>query len=237
MHEIRPSVWLGSLRAAEDRDTLAKRGVTHVLSLAAPVDMRSRQRFRPPPSDADPLIRLWVSVEDSPSARLDRHFAVCSAFIAEAIAEGGVVLVHCAAGQSRSPAMVMAHLMIAERCTVAAALEYVRWRRPTVRPNAGFMTQLRSLEVRLGSDGPLATVLKCYDDAVAEDDEYEGDEEDDASQDEVDDALMVEAEVRKAEELPDAFGAAETLARCDKLRARLAKFCPPPGAMRKRRFT
>jgi hypothetical protein len=124
----------------------------------------------------------------------------------------------------------MAYLMTAKRCSSAAALDYVRQRRPTVHPNAGFMSQLRSLEVRLGTEGPLSSVLKDFYETAVDSDDV-GAPEEDASEVEIDHAIT-----REVKPLPDTFGAAETLARCAKLRARLHKGYPPPGDMRKRRF-
>jgi len=63
-------------------------------------------------------------------------------FIAEALAAGGRVLVHCEQGQSRSASVVAAHLMSSEQVGVHEALAVLRKHRPSVRPNAGFMDQL-----------------------------------------------------------------------------------------------
>ena len=52
-----------------------------------------------------------VSILDIPSAHLKQHFQTCIKFIKEAIEDGGVVLVHCFAGVSRSATIVIAYLM------------------------------------------------------------------------------------------------------------------------------
>lgn len=52
------------------------------------------------------------------------------------------VLVHCAAGVSRSTTAVVAYLMKTEGLDVEAALRQVRAKRPFVDPNEGFMAQL-----------------------------------------------------------------------------------------------
>lgn len=147
MHEIRPRLFLGSVHAAADRVALAERGITHVLSVME-CDIGHRQRVRLPASEADPCTRLLIAAPDIASARLDRHFDVCSAFISEGLSKGSV-LVHCRAGQSRSPTVVIAHLMREEGWAADRALRFIQERRPSVQPNAGFMEQLRALEVRL----------------------------------------------------------------------------------------
>ena len=56
---------------------------------------------------------------------------------------------HCAAGMSRSPALVMAYLMRYRAVTLCQAHRWVRESRPFVRLNAGFWEQLLQYERRL----------------------------------------------------------------------------------------
>ncbi len=60
------------------------------------------------------------------------------------ITAGKRVLVHCQQGQSRSAALVLKYLMTHLPATVDVAHEYLLAKRPMVRPNAGFMAQLRT---------------------------------------------------------------------------------------------
>lgn len=48
---------------------------------------------------------LWVDLEDVPSANLLAHLPTTNKFICEAVSSGGTVLVVCAQGVSRSPAV------------------------------------------------------------------------------------------------------------------------------------
>jgi dual specificity phosphatase 3 len=57
------------------------------------------------------------------------------------------VLVHCAAGVSRSPTLVLAFLIVEEKMTLRAAYDLVSSRR-LIQPNEGFMEQLIRLEIR-----------------------------------------------------------------------------------------
>lgn len=88
-----------------------------------------------------------VPVSDLPSARLGDHFDR----VAERIHgnRSGGTLVHCAAGMSRSPALVMAYLMRYRGVTLCQAHRWVRESRPYVRLNAGFWEQLLLYERRL----------------------------------------------------------------------------------------
>lgn len=63
-------------------------------------------------------------------------------FISSAISSGGIVLVHCLAGVSRSASVVIAYVMKDLGITYAAARTHVCRARPIVDPNSGFDKQL-----------------------------------------------------------------------------------------------
>ena len=62
--------------------------------------------------------------------------------------------VHCQTGMSRSTTIVLAHMLqlsaaLATPITLRDALAFVKSKRPRASPNAGFMSQLIDLEIRL----------------------------------------------------------------------------------------
>ncbi|KAF6744671.1 protein-tyrosine phosphatase-like protein [Ephemerocybe angulata] len=59
------------------------------------------------------------------------------------------ILVHCSAGVSRSPTIVVGYLMKQRGMTLREALGCVLSVRPQVLPNPGFLAQLKTLEVEL----------------------------------------------------------------------------------------
>jgi protein-tyrosine phosphatase len=61
----------------------------------------------------------------------------------EAIESGGVVLVHCHAGISRSSSTVISYLMRKYDLTLKDAIEHTRSQRWFINPNPGFMKQLK----------------------------------------------------------------------------------------------
>jgi protein-tyrosine phosphatase len=62
---------------------------------------------------------------------------------------GGRVLVHCAAGVSRSASVLAAHLLLAHpEMSLDDALARIRQARSVIQPNARFMADLRQLERR-----------------------------------------------------------------------------------------
>jgi hypothetical protein len=64
---------------------------------------------------------------------------------------GGRVLVHCQAGVSRSPTIVLAYLMARYNWPMMTAFCYVKSRRHIIAPNFNFMGQLMEFEQRCSS--------------------------------------------------------------------------------------
>ena len=62
---------------------------------------------------------------------------------------GGKVLVHCAAGVSRSATLVLAYLIGFQDMTLLAAHAHLKAARSVIRPNNGFWRQLVALEIEL----------------------------------------------------------------------------------------
>ncbi|MEQ2264787.1 dual specificity phosphatase 19, partial [Xenotaenia resolanae] len=59
----------------------------------------------------------------------------------------GVVLVHCNAGVSRAPAVVIGYLMSCDGQSYEDALSLVKSARPASSPNPGFLEQLRNYKL------------------------------------------------------------------------------------------
>jgi len=62
---------------------------------------------------------------------------------------GGKTLVHCVSGVSRSASLCLAYLMKHERMPLRRAFAHLKSRRPSIRPNTGFFTQLIEFERRV----------------------------------------------------------------------------------------
>jgi hypothetical protein len=69
--------------------------------------------------------------------------------LAEGLTTGGGVLIHCAAGVSRSATVATAWLMRAENIGVKEALEKVKAKRFMINPNSGFREQLVRWETHI----------------------------------------------------------------------------------------
>ena len=93
----------------------------------------------------------WAAIPDAaPAPSLD-WLREQVGFIETERAAGRVVYVHCHAGVSRSALVTAAFLMRRERWSRDRALEFLRSRRPIVRPNPAFMALLLEWERTLKS--------------------------------------------------------------------------------------
>lgn len=87
---------------------------------------------------------MHIPLEDSVGERLTKGILDdANEFIDDKLSKGRRVLVHCAAGKSRSPSIVIAYLMRKNKWTFDEAMEYVKKKRSIVEPNVGFVKQLR----------------------------------------------------------------------------------------------
>lgn len=68
------------------------------------------------------------------------------------------VLVHCMGGVSRSPAVLAYYLMREEGMSLRGALGMIMKARPAMRPNDGFLRQLKEMEMGLRGAGTLEEV-------------------------------------------------------------------------------
>ena len=84
-----------------------------------------------------------VSIQDDPSANLLKFLHECCDFIHN---HDGPVFVHCVAGVSRSASVCIAYLIKYHLMTADQAFAVVHCARPIIRPNNGFVQQLKYFE-------------------------------------------------------------------------------------------
>lgn len=142
LHKVVQGLWLGGWAALNNGcEALKAKGVTHVVSVI------SADEHRLPPFILGHY-HAFVDDKDSAAETLADHFEPISKFIAAAIGSGGTVFVHCGAGISRSPTVVAAYMVWHLQIPAATALNLIRRARPNIRPNLGFVSQLKAWEVR-----------------------------------------------------------------------------------------
>ena len=131
-------VYVGGVGGAKSLDRLLENGVTHIVNCSPVCHHVSHDEFE----------YLLVTVYDKSTEDIEREFTRTNDFIRSALTDGGVVYVHCYAGQSRSATLVAAYLM-SQGHSLREALALVRKNRPKAKPNSGFMEQLERYERRM----------------------------------------------------------------------------------------
>jgi atypical dual specificity phosphatase len=138
---LHTSLYLGPRSAASSQSFLSGNSITHVLSIG----INPSRKF-------DGVIYHHLALSDSASSSIVKTTVAACDIIDGAMASKkgtGKILVHCAAGISRSPMVVAAYLMKRRGMTLKAALGQIVRVRPQVSPNAGFLQQLKEMEVEL----------------------------------------------------------------------------------------
>ncbi|XP_026184236.1 dual specificity protein phosphatase 14 [Mastacembelus armatus] len=138
--QVSPGLFLSGLDSALNLSVLTSRNITLIINASGLEDVSYPQ--------LEGLQILHVPIQDQPHAPLREYFDP----VAERINQNQTgTLVHCTAGRSRSPTLVMAYLMRFKGLSLRRAHEVVLEQRPFVRPNAGFWRQLMDYERALFS--------------------------------------------------------------------------------------
>lgn len=132
---------LASQDVAHDKSSIDTYGITHILNLD---NANVENKF------TDELNYKNVNIQDTNDFDIKKVFEDCFDFIDEGRRYGNV-LVHCSGtiGLSRSTTICVAYLMDKEKKKLDDALTAVKEARSFVKPNEGFMKQLKEFEVKL----------------------------------------------------------------------------------------
>ncbi|XP_048450455.1 dual specificity protein phosphatase 14-like, partial [Rhincodon typus] len=137
--QITPSLFLSSGNVAANRHTVYTRGITCIVN--ATLELSN-------PHWPD-IEYLKVPLPDLPHAPLSLYFDTVADKIQHVSRRNGRTLVHCVAGVSRSSTLCIAYLMKHHKQSLLDAHNWVKARRPVIRPNYGFWQQLIDYEKRL----------------------------------------------------------------------------------------
>ncbi|XP_026170982.1 dual specificity protein phosphatase 13 [Mastacembelus armatus] len=143
--EVWPNLFIGDITVANDRYSLWKLGITHVLNAAhGKIHCQGSHNFYGSTVDY-----YGVPADDSPSFDLSHYFLPSADYIQNALDTADArVFVHCAVGVSRSASLVLAYLMIHHHYTLLEAINRIKEHR-WIFPNIGFLKQLRVLDMKL----------------------------------------------------------------------------------------
>jgi len=129
--------YLGSFSNACDIKELRKNKINYILNCA--IECHNKKL----PKD---IKELHLKIKDNENFDLINYFEEANEFINKCKLEGGTLLVHCKLGISRSASFVIAYLMENNNLSVEKALNFVKQKRNQIKPNEGFMSQLKRYE-------------------------------------------------------------------------------------------
>lgn len=143
--EVWPNIYIGNIAVAQNRTTLLRLGITHVLNAAhSKQGSIGNQSFY-----GSEVVYCGIPADDSTHFDLDVYFKPAADFIHKALkSPDGKVLVHCIMGMSRSSSLVLAYLMIHQHMSLKQALHCVVQKR-AIYPNRNFLALLLDLDLEL----------------------------------------------------------------------------------------
>lgn len=130
------NIYLGGFLCSEYEHNLKDLGVTHILVASSTLEIHFPEKFE----------YLRLNLIDDDEEDILQYFEMVYDFLESCFAKGGKVLIHCAAGVSRSGACTVSYFMKKYKLTTEKALELVKIGRRCVEPNKGFMIQLKKWE-------------------------------------------------------------------------------------------
>lgn len=133
MSQITDNIYLGNYFNAMNYQWLLGNSITHVLNCAKEI----------PCTYSNKLTYKHIKGDDIPSFKLLPHLHEAADFINNAVNTKGIVLVHCAAGISRSTTCLLAYFMKYKNVELNKAIQFIKAKRSIIRPNPGFLSQLQ----------------------------------------------------------------------------------------------
>ena len=131
--QITETIYLGNIDAAFNKKKLKQLGIKKVLTIMSAFG----NHYSP-----HEFIHKSIDVDDDFRTNIICHFKECISFI-----EGkDKIFIHCAAGMSRSPTIVIAYIMWKRKLRLNEAIKFVKEKRSIISPNDNFMNQLKIFE-------------------------------------------------------------------------------------------
>jgi len=139
-------LFLGSYENVKNKKMLHSLGITHILNMADELEN---------PYSPEEFIYKACGVNDTSKDDIRKHFNDAIDFIENARSSNSKnkVLVHCAMGISRSSAIVIAWIMKHNSWSFERSRDYVKMYRSCIKPNPGFVNQLKIFETEMPNGG------------------------------------------------------------------------------------
>ena len=131
---IEKKLYLGNYDFASNENLLSKINVSSILVCGSELKCKFPYKYN----------YLKLNLHDYEDDSLLPHIEKSVKFIVDNFSNG--VLVHCKAGISRSPSIIIAFLIKSYKYTYDEAYEYVKSKRQKIKPNDKFISELKKLK-------------------------------------------------------------------------------------------
>lgn len=135
--KITDEIYQGCYLSSMNKQSLQSIGITHILIAGDLV---------PYFIDKNEFVYIKFIVDDEDNEQISQFFPQAYEFIDSCIENKGKVLIHCAAGISRSSTFTISFLIKKYHMTYTEAFDLVRKGRNIAYPNRGFIKQLKKWE-------------------------------------------------------------------------------------------
>ncbi len=164
VHENQSALYLGDISDVRNKYLVQLAHITHVISVLEKdyLEEEFGHLNKPYSSSYNEHLKnvkhLQLEAEDYEMQDITQLFDKAFEFIEDALYKSNSnktnnVLIHCAAGVSRSPSVTIAYLMWKNKMRFKDALSYVVERRSIVAPNPGFVKLLENYDKKLFGQG------------------------------------------------------------------------------------
>ncbi|XP_060852471.1 dual specificity protein phosphatase 19 [Rhopalosiphum padi] len=127
-------LYFGSQDIACDPNILNTLQITDILSIGVTVPKYNNFMYK------------FIEAYDLPSFNMNSIFDECFLYIENIRLQSRRIFIHCNAGISRSPTIVIAYVMKHLKVDFEHAFKLVKETRLTINPNAGFLSQLKDYD-------------------------------------------------------------------------------------------
>lgn len=148
INEIIPGLYISNWETSNNTDILDKNRIKAVITL----EMSSKPEYILYYYKMRGIDNMQIQIPDFPNSDISKYFDITYNFIKKHLSKGENVLVHCAAGISRSSTIILNYIIrnIYEHGYVQKdpynivkdVIDYSRTRRSVINPNQGFQQQL-----------------------------------------------------------------------------------------------
>lgn len=128
---IKSKLYLGNYDFAKDLNLLLQLGITHILVVGKELECFFQDKFE----------YMKINICDYEEENIEPYIEKSVNFIEK----GDIVFVHCNAGVSRSPTIVIAYLILRKNLSYLDSYNLVKQKRPIIHPNDNFKKVLENL--------------------------------------------------------------------------------------------